>query len=416
MTSFSERLKRAWNVFTNKDTNGSAFQSYGYSYSSRPDHPFLSLGGEQTTIASIYNRIAVDVASYNIQHVRLDENDRFLEEIQSGLDECITLRANVDQTGRDFIQDAVISMLDDGATALVPIDTVENPLRTESINILSMRVGKITQWFPRYVKVRLYNDQTGQFEELTLRKDKIAIVQNPLYTVMNSPNSTMRRLTQKLALLDTVDQVSASGKLDMIIQLPYTTRSSVRKEWAENRRGELEAQLRDSKYGIGYIGSEEKIVQLNRSINTNLLDQVKYLQDTLYSQLGITAEVMNGTANEQVMLNYYNRTIEPILASLADSMRWAFLSKTARSQRQSIMYFRDPFKLAPMANIATIADTFTRNAILSSNEVRGIIGFKPVQTEEAESLQNKNLYPVGGEQQPADEGGESSLPFGDGYE
>lgn len=416
MTSFSERLKRAWNVFTNKDTNGSAFQSYGYSYSSRPDHPFLSLGGEQTTIASIYNRIAIDVASYNIQHVRLDENDRFLEEIQSGLDECITLRANVDQTGRDFIQDAVISMLDDGATALVPVDTVENPLRTESISILSMRVGKITQWFPQYVKVKLYNDQTGQFEELALRKDKIAIVQNPLYTVMNSPNSTMRRLTQKLSLLDTVDQVSASGKLDMIIQLPYTTRSSVRKEWAENRRGELEAQLKDSKYGIGYIGSEEKIVQLNRSINTNLLDQVKYLQDTLYSQLGITAEVMNGTANEQVMLNYYNRTIEPILASLADSMKWAFLSKTARSQRQSVMYFRDPFKLAPITNIATIADTFTRNAILSSNEVRGIIGFKPVQTEEAESLQNKNLYPVNGEQQPADEGGESSLPFGDGYE
>lgn len=416
MTSFSERLKRAWNVFTNKDTNGSAFQSYGYSYSSRPDYPFLSLGGEQTTIASIYNRIAIDVASYNIQHVRLDENDRFLEEIQSGLDECITLRANVDQTGRDFIQDAVISMLDDGATALVPVDTIENPLRTESISILSMRVGKITQWFPQYVKVKLYNDQTGQFEELTLRKDKIAIVQNPLYTVMNSPNSTMRRLTQKLSLLDTVDQVSASGKLDMIIQLPYTTRSSVRKEWAENRRGELEAQLKDSKYGIGYIGSEEKIVQLNRSINTNLLDQVKYLQDTLYSQLGITAEVMNGTANEQVMLNYYNRTIEPILASLADSMKWAFLSKTARSQRQSVMYFRDPFKLAPITNIATIADTFTRNAILSSNEVRGIIGFKPVQTEEAESLQNKNLYPVNGEQQPSDEGGESSLPFGDGYE
>lgn len=391
MDNFTDRLKHAWNAFRGKEPLGFPYQNLGASYGIRPDRPYLRLGGEQTIITSIYNRIAIDVASINIQHVRLDQNDRFLEEIHSGLDECLTVQANIDQSGRQFIEDVVISMLDEGCIALVPIDTDINPLNTNAYDILSMRVGKIEQWFPEHVQVLVYNEKTGQKQEIIVPKSKVAIVENPLYTVMNSPNSTLRRLIHKLSLLDAVDETSSSGKLDMIIQLPYVIKTDSRRAEAEKRRKQIEEQLSSSKYGIAYTDGTEKIVQLNRSLTNNLLDQIKYLQEQLYNQLGITEDVLKGTGDEKVMLNYYNRTVEPILGAIADAMKRSFLTKTARTQGQSIMYFRDPFRLVPVANIAEIADKFTRNEILSSNEVRGIIGFKPVQDSAADQLRNKNI-------------------------
>lgn len=391
MGNFTDRLKHAWNAFQGKQPLGFPYQNLGSSYGVRPDRPYLRLGGERTIIASIYNRIAVDVAAINIQHVRLDQNDRFLEEIHSGLDECLTVQANIDQSGRQFIEDVVISMLDEGCVALVPVDTDINPLNTNAYDILSMRVGKIEQWFPKHVQVLVYNEKTGQKQEVVLPKSKVAIVENPLYTVMNSPNSTLRRLIHKLSLLDTVDEASSSGKLDMIIQLPYVIKTDARRAEAEKRRQQIEEQLSLSKYGVAYADGTEKIVQLNRPLTNNLLDQIKYLQEQLYNQLGITEDVLKGTGDEKVMLNYYNRTIEPILGAIADAMKRSFLTKTARTQGQSIMYFRDPFRLVPVADIAEIADKFTRNEILSSNEVRGIIGFKPVQDSAADQLRNKNI-------------------------
>lgn len=391
MGNFTDRLKHAWNAFHGKQPLGFPYQNLGSSYGVRPDRPYLRLGGERTIIASIYNRIAVDVAAINIQHVRLDQNDRFLEEIHSGLDECLTVQANIDQSGRQFIEDVVISMLDEGCVALVPVDTDINPLNTNAYDILSMRVGKIEQWFPEHVQVLVYNEKTGQKQEVVLPKSKVAIVENPLYTVMNSPNSTLRRLIHKLSLLDTVDEASSSGKLDMIIQLPYVIKTDARRAEAEKRRQQIEEQLSLSKYGVAYADGTEKIVQLNRPLTNNLLDQIKYLQEQLYNQLGITEDVLKGTGDEKVMLNYYNRTIEPILGAIADAMKRSFLTKTARTQGQSIMYFRDPFRLVPVADIAEIADKFTRNEILSSNEVRGIIGFKPVQDSAADQLRNKNI-------------------------
>lgn len=389
--SFTDRLKHAWNAFQGKEPLGFPYQNLGSSYGVRPDRPYLRLGGERTIIAAIYNRIAVDVAAINIQHVRLDQNDRFLEEIHSGLDDCLTVQANIDQSGRQFIEDVVISMLDEGVVALVPVDTDINPLTTNGYDILSMRVGKIQQWFPEHVQVLVYNEKTGQKQEVILPKSKVAIVENPLYTVMNSPNSTLRRLVHKLSLLDTVDEASSSGKLDMIIQLPYVIKTDARRAEAEKRRRQVEEQLSSSKYGVAYTDGTEKIVQLNRSLTNNLLDQIKYLQEQLYNQLGLTEDVLKGTGDEKVMLNYYNRTIEPILGAIADAMKRSFLTKTARTQGQSIMYFRDPFRLVPVADIAEIADKFTRNEILSSNEVRGIIGFKPVQDAAADQLRNKNI-------------------------
>lgn len=391
MGSFTDRLKHAWNAFQGKEPLGFPYQNLGSSYGIRPDRPYLRLGGERTIIAAIYNRIAVDVAAINIQHVRLDQNDRFLEEIHSGLDDCLTVQANIDQSGRQFIEDVVISMLDEGVVALVPVDTDINPLTTNGYDILSMRVGKIQQWFPEHVQVLVYNEKTGQKQEVILPKSKVAIVENPLYTVMNSPNSTLRRLVHKLSLLDTVDEASSSGKLDMIIQLPYVIKTEARRAEAEKRRRQVEEQLSSSKYGVAYTDGTEKIVQLNRSLTNNLLDQIKYLQEQLYNQLGLTEDVLKGTGDEKVMLNYYNRTIEPILGAIADAMKRSFLTKTARTQGQSIMYFRDPFRLVPVADIAEIADKFTRNEILSSNEVRGIIGFKPVQDSAADQLRNKNI-------------------------
>lgn len=391
MGSFTDRLKHAWNAFQGKEPLGFPYQNLGSSYGVRPDRPYLRLGGERTIIAAIYNRIAVDVAAINIQHVRLDQNDRFLEEIHSGLDDCLTVQANIDQSGRQFIEDVVISMLDEGVVALVPVDTDINPLTTNGYDILSMRVGKIQQWFPEHVQVLVYNEKTGQKQEVILPKSKVAIVENPLYTVMNSPNSTLRRLVHKLSLLDTVDEASSSGKLDMIIQLPYVIKTDARRAEAEKRRRQVEEQLSSSKYGVAYTDGTEKIVQLNRSLTNNLLDQIKYLQEQLYNQLGLTEDVLKGTGDEKVMLNYYNRTIEPILGAIADAMKRSFLTKTARTQGQSIMYFRDPFRLVPVADIAEIADKFTRNEILSSNEVRGIIGFKPVQDAAADQLRNKNI-------------------------
>lgn len=395
MGNFTDRLKHAWNAFQGKQPLGFPYQNLGSSYGVRPDRPYLRLGGERTIIASIYNRIAVDVAAINIQHVRLDQNDRFLEEIHSGLDECLTVQANIDQSGRQFIEDVVISMLDEGCVALVPVDTDINPLNTNAYDILSMRVGKIEQWFPEHVQVLVYNEKTGQKQEVVLPKSKVAIVENPLYTVMNSPNSTLRRLIHKLSLLDTVDEASSSGKLDMIIQLPYVIKTDARRAEAEKRRQQIEEQLSLSKYGVAYADGTEKIVQLNRPLTNNLLDQIKYLQEQLYNQLGITEDVLKGTGDEKVMLNYYNRTIEPILGAIADAMKRSFLTKTARTQGQSIMYFRDPFRLVPLNDLAEIADKLTRNAIVTSNEFRGVLGFKPVTDDpQADQLRNKNIAAV----------------------
>lgn len=389
-STIRSRFKHAWNVFMNKDPSRES-RDYGMSSYYRPDRPRFTRGNEQSIVTSVYNRIALDVASVAIRHVRLDENDRYLEDIDSGLNSCLSLEANVDQTGRALIQDLVMSMFDEGCVALVPVDTDEDPENTDSYKIESMRTGKIIEWKPRHVRVRLYNDRTGMKEEVWLRKDKIAIIENPLYAVINEPNSTMQRLIRKLNLLDVVDEQSSSGKLDLIIQLPYVIKTEARRQQAENRRKDIENQLAGSKYGIAYTDGTERITQLNRSVENNLMKQIEYLTSMLYSQLGITTTILDGTADEQTMLNYNNRTIEPILSAIVDEMKRKFLTKTARSQRQSIAFFRDPFRLVPVNNLAEIADKFTRNEIMTSNEFRQIVGMKPSKDPRADELRNKNL-------------------------
>lgn len=389
--TFGSRLKHAWNAFTNKDPTGGLNRSEGVGYGYRPDRLRFTRGNERSIVTSVYNRIGIDVASISINHVRLDKNDRFSSIIDSGLNNCLTLDANIDQTGRAFIQDIVMSMLDEGTVAIVPVDTTLNPKITGSYDIESMRTGKIVEWKPRKVKIRLYNDRTGQKEEIWLPKSVVAIVENPLYAVMNEPNSTMQRLKRKLNLLDVIDEQSGSGKLDLIIQLPYVIKTDSRRKQAEERRQDIERQLSGSKYGIAYTDGTERITQLNRPIENNLLKQVEYLTNQLYGQLGISQEVMNGTADEKQMLNYNNRTIEPIVSAIVDEMKRKFLTKTARTQGQSIMFFRDPFKLVPVENVAEIADKFTRNEIMTSNEFRQVIGMKPADDPKADQLRNANI-------------------------
>ena len=388
--SFSSRLKHAWNAFFNRDPTG-YYRDVGYGYTYRPDRLRLTRGNEQSIISSIYTRIAIDSAAVGIRHVRLDENDRFVSTIDSGLNTCLSLEANIDQPGRAFIQDVVMSMLDEGCVAIIPVDTSDNPEMTGAYDIQSMRTGKVLEWYPRHVKVRVYNDWTGQKEDLLLPKSTVAIIENPLYSVVNEPNSTMQRLIRKLNLLDVVDEQSSSGKLDLIIQLPYVIKTEARRAQADKRRKDIEDQLAGSKYGIAYTDGTERITQLNRPVENNLMKQIEYLMSILYSQLGITQSVLDGTADEKTMLNYNNRTVEPILSAIADEMKRKFLTKTARSQLQSIVFFRDPFKLVPVNEISEIADKFTRNEILSSNEVRQIIGMKPSEDPKADELRNKNL-------------------------
>ena len=387
---FFNRLQHGWNAFANaRDPTLEYNTGPGYYY--RPDRPRFTRGNERSIVTSVYNRIALDVSAISIQHVRLDDNGRFSSVIESGLNNCLTLDANMDQTGRAFIQDIVMSMLDEGCVAIVPVDTTLDPAVTSSFDINTMRVGKIIEWRPKHVKVRIYNEKTAKKEEVILSKKEVAIVENPLYAVMNEPNSTMQRLIHKLSLLDITDEQTASGKLDLIIQLPYVIRTEAKKQQAENRRKDIEMQLAGSKYGIAYADGTEKITQLNRSVENNLMKQIEYLTNNLYGQLGITQTILDGSADDKTMLNYYNRTIEPIVSAIVDEMKRKFLTKTARSQGQSILFFRDPFKLVPVNDIAEIADKFTRNEILTSNEIRQIIGIKPSEDPKADELRNSNI-------------------------
>ena len=390
----SNRLYHAWNAFLNKDPT-SYYQNLGISYSNRPDRPRLSQGNERSIVTSIFNRIALDVASLTIQHVRLDGEGRFLEVIDSGLNECLTVEANIDQSAQAFMQDVVLSMFDEGCVAIVPIDTTIDPNISGSYDINSMRVAKILEWYPRHVRVRVYNDRTGYKEDKVVPKNMVAIIENPLYAIVNERNSTMQRLIRKLNLLDVIDEQSGSGKLDLIIQLPYTIKTEARRQQAESRRKDIEQQLAGSKYGIAYTDGTEHITQLNRAVENNLMSQIEYLTSMVYAQLGITTGVLDGTANETTMLNYYNRTVEPIVSVIVGEMIRTFLTKTARSQKQSIAYFRDPFKLVPVSEIAEIADKFTRNEIATSNEIRQEIGWKPSKDPVADELRNKNLNPSG---------------------
>lgn len=387
--NLSTRLAHAWNAFTSRDPT--QYIITGPGYSSRPDRPRLSRGNEKSIATSIFNRIALDVSSVSIKHCRLDKNGRYVEDIDSGLNNCLTLEANKDQTGRAFIQDAVLSMLDEGCVALVPVETTIDPKNSNSYQIDSMRTGKITEWYPDMVRVRSYNDRTGEKEEILLPKSQVAIIENPLYAVVNEYNSTMQRLIRKLSLLDVTDEQTASGKLDLIIQLPYVIKTETRREQAERRRKDIIEQLAGSQYGIAYTDGTEKITQLNRSLENNLLKQVEYLTNMVYSQLGITQSVLDGTADEKTMLNYMNRTVEPIISAIVDELKRKFLTKTARSQLQSIVYFRDPFRLVPVNDIAEIADKFTRNEIMTSNEIRQIVGMQPSKDPKADELVNSNI-------------------------
>ena len=386
--TFGSRLKHAWNAFMNKDPT---YKNYGTGYSMRPDRPRFSRGNERSIVTSVYNRIALDVAAININHCRLDKDGRFVETIDSNLNNCLNLEANMDQTGRAFIQDIVMSMFDEGSVAIVPVDTTINPEVTSSYDILSMRTGKVVEWYPNSVRVKLYNDRTGQKEEIVLPKSSVGIVENPLYAVINEPNSTMQRLIRKLNILDSIDEQSGAGKLDLIIQLPYIVKSDARREQAEKRRKAIEDQLSGSKYGIAYTDGTEKVTQLNRSVDNNLMKQIEYLTSMLYSQLGITQAVLDGTADEKTMLNYYTRTVEPIISAIVDEMKRKFLTKTARSQLQSIVFFRDPFKLVPVNDLAEISDKLTRNEIVTSNEIRQKIGMKPSSDPKADQLRNSNI-------------------------
>lgn len=399
--SFGSRLKHAWNAFTgNVQMN---YRDLGMSHSYRADRPRMSRGNERSIVTSVYNRIALDVAALNVQHVRLDENGRFLSVIDDGLNNCLTLEANVDQTARSFVQDVVISMFDEGSVAIVPVDTTTDPNVSGSYDIQSLRVGQILDWYPQHIRARVYNEQTGRKEDIVVPKSAVAIIENPLYAVINEPNSTMQRLIRKLNLLDVIDEQSGSGKLDLIIQLPYVIKTEARRQQAENRRKDIENQLSGSKYGIAYTDGTEHITQLNRSVNNNLMSQIEYLTSMLYSQLGITQSILDGTADEKTMLNYNNRTIEPIISAIVDEMKRKFLTKTARSQHQSISFFRDPFKLVPVDDIAEIADKFTRNEIMTSNEIRQVVGMKPSEDLRADELRNKNLSAPSGSNQQSEE-------------
>lgn len=399
---FLDRLQHGWNAFMNKDPTNFRYD-YGTGYSYRPDRPRLTRGNEKTIVTSVYNRIALDVSAISIKHCKLDNNGRYLNTIESRLNNCLNLEANLDQTGRAFIQDAVMSMLDEGVVALVPIDTDVDP-ETASFDIMSMRTGKILEWYPQHVKVRVYNEKKGCREDLILPKRNVGIVENPLYAVINEPNSTMQRLIRKLSLLDIVDEQSSAGKLDLIIQLPYVIKTEARRKQAEDRRKDIEQQLAGSKYGIAYTDGTEHITQLNRSLDNNLMKQIEYLTNMLFSQLGITQSILEGTADEQTMLNYNNRTIEPIISAIVDEMKRKFLTKTARTQRQTITFFRDPFRLVPINNIADIADKFTRNEIMTSNEIRQIVGLMPSSDPKADELRNSNLN------HPEDQAGQSPMP------
>ena len=381
------RLQHAWNAFANKDPT---YGSYG-GYSYRPDRPRFSRGNERSIVTAVLNKISIDCAAINIEHVRLDDNDRFVEVMNTGLNKCLTLEANIDQTGRAFIQDVVMSLMDEGCIAIVPVETTLNPNISGGFDITNMRVGKVLEWYPDKVSIRVYNEKTGQKQDIVMPKNTVSIVENPLYAVMNEPNSTMQRLIRKLNILDAIDEQSGSGKLDLIIQLPYLVRSQQRRQQAEERRKAIEDQLSNSKYGVAYTDGTEHVTQLNRSVENNLMSQIEYLTSMLYSQLGITQSVMDGTADDKTMLNYYNRTIEPILSAIVDEMKRKFLTKTARSQKQSIVFFRDPFRLVPVADLAEIADKMTRNEIMSSNEIRQIVGMKPSDDPKADELRNKNL-------------------------
>lgn len=387
-----DRFRNAWNAFNNEERSRPDFSVHeGMTYTSRPDRPRFHMGNERSIIGAIYNRIAMDVASVDVKHVRLDGNGVFKEVIKSNLNECLTLNANIDQTGRALIFDTVVSMFDEGCVAVVPVDTSMNINSTGAFDILSMRTGKIKQWRPTTVRVEVYDERDGKHKEITVPKEHVAIIENPFYSVMNETNSVVKRLVHKMNILDAIDEQSGSAKLDLIIQLPYTIKSERRQEQANKRKSIIEDQLANSKYGIAYIDATEHVTQLNRPVDNNLMTQIEYLTRMLYSQLGITEEVLNGTAEETTMLNYNNRTIGPILVAITEEMTRSFLTKTARSQGQSIEFFNDPFKLVPVSQIAEIADKFTRNEILSSNEVRGIIGYKPVDDPRANELRNKNL-------------------------
>lgn len=389
IASFSDRIKNAWSVFRRPEQF--SYEPLGMGYGSRPDRLRLTVGNERSIIASVYTRLGIDVASVSIQHVRVDQNGRFLETIDSTLNRCLTLSANTDQTGRAFIQDVAMSLFDEGCVAIVATDTDIDPSNTEAYKILSLRTAKILEWYPYHVRLRLYNERTGQRDEVTLPKSKVAIVENPLYSVMNEPNSTLKRLVHKLNLLDSIDEQSSSGKLDLIIQLPYVIRSEARREQADKRKKDIEMQLSGSKYGIAYTDATEKITQLNRPAENNLMQQIEYLTKELYGQLGFAPSIFDGTADERTMLNYNNRSVEPILTAIVDAIKRTFLTDTSRTQGQSIAYFRDPFKLVPVSELANIADKFTRNEILSSNDIRAIIGYKPDSNPKSDELSNKNI-------------------------
>ena len=391
MPTLRKRIKNAWNVFTSRDpTEQPVFHDYGISYGYRPDRIRLTRGNERSIVNAVYNRIAIDVASIDVKHVKTDENDVFIEEIDSFLNDVLQTEANIDQTGRNLMIDAVISLLDEGVIAIVPVDIDEDE-ETDSFDVLSLRVAKIIQWYPEHVKLRVYNEKTGYKQDIVINKRSVCIVENPFYSVMNEPNSTLQRLIRKLNLLDAIDEQTGSGKLDIIIQLPYVIKTEARKKQAEDRRKDIEAQLAGSKYGIAYTDGTERITQLNRPAENNLLTQIEYLTSMLYSQLGITEEVLNGTADEKTMLNYYNRTIEPIMSAIVDEMKRKLLTLNARKEGQSIKFFRNPFKLVPVTEMAEIADKFGRNEILTPNEIRGIVGFKPSDDPQANELRNRNI-------------------------
>ena len=389
--TFGSRIKSAWNAFRNREPTNTYYNSYSYGSYTRPDRVVLTRGNERSIVAAAFNRIALDVASIDINHCRLDDNGRFKEIMDSNLNYCLTIEANIDQAGRAFKQDIAMSMIDEGCVCIVPVDTTVDPTKSGSYDIETMRTGKIVQWYPYHVKVEVYNERIGRKEEITLPKSSVGIVENPFYAVMNQPNSTLKRLMRKLVLLDAVDEQTSSGKLDLIIQLPYTVKSEARKQQANSRREDIEKQLAGSRYGIAYIDGTEKVTQLNRPLENNLMNQVEYLTNMLFSQLGITQSILDGTANEETMLNYYSRTIEPIVSAIADEIERKFLTKTARSQKQTILFFRDPFKLVPVKDLAELADKFTRNEIMTSNEIRQVVGLKPSTDPKADQLVNSNI-------------------------
>lgn len=407
MPRFGERLMHAWNAFNGRD-RPEKYVDYGPGYSTRPDRRRLTRGNERSIVTAVYNRIGIDCASVAIRHVRVDENERYLETIHSGLNECLSVEANKDQTGRAFVQDAIMSMCDEGVIAIVPVDTDIRPINNGGFDIRSMRTAKIVQWYPDEVRVSIWNDRKGIKEELTLPKKMVAIVENPLYAVMNEPNSTMQRLIRKLNMLDIVDEQNSSGKMNMIIQLPYTVRTDLQKARAEERRKNIEMQLTSSKYGIAYADATEKITQLGGGVQNGMLEQVDYLTKMLYNQLGMTEAVFDGTADEQTMRNYYNRTIEPMLAALTGAMKRSFLTKTARTQGQSIIYFNEPFKLVPILDLANVSDVLIRNQICTPNEIRGLLGMKPSNDAVADELSNPNINPIN--QEPAPEEASEEMP------